>query len=703
MGCSNSSNSISHMLESFFSPKSVAVVGVSEDPTKLGSLIFNNLINANFSGKLYPINTRVGGTLLYNHTSYKNIKEIKEPIDLVIIVVAAKFCSGIVDDCIVNGTKNISIIAAGFSEIGNNKLEIEIGEKCKKNKINLLGPNCLGHISTFTNLNASFSDGYPEKGNVAFISQSGAFCCAMLDWAEKKKIGFSHFISIGNKADLSEDKLLSYLKDDKNTKFFAFYLENLKNGKEFLKVLNEVSKKKPCVILEPGKSQKAIQASLSHTGSLAPNYKTLEIALRNAGAIQAADTRQLFGLIEILVYSHQLQFDGSICILTNGGGVGVLSSDLCEDNGLNMVKPSEGVKEKLKKVLPAMSSFNNPIDVLGDAKADRYENALRILCESGEYKNILVLLTPQLGTDAKGTAESIVKIYSKFQKINIFTSFIGGNRVQLGVDILKSHHIINFDYPTDGLKLIGLLHKQLHKSTNIVELKNTEAPKEIKNKIQKLKEEGLLSLPQDVVNMIMNHYKIDYPKSENFTDKEKALEFCNKIFPAPVVMKLSSPDALHKTEMKGIYLSIKDEEKFNEAWDNLNKAISQNKLKNASVLIQEMIVKSSEAIIGINTDANFGKVMIFGTGGIYTEVIGDISVKILPTNNFEEMVKETKIGKILNGVRGEEPKAVKKVIEALNKVQKIVFDFPEIKSIDINPILVTKDRAAVVDFKIILK
>ena len=357
----------------------------------------------------------------------------------------------------------------------------------------------------------------------------------------------------------------------------------------------------------------------------------------------------------------------------------------------------------MKKVLPAMSSFNNPIDVLGDAKADRYENALRILCESGEYKNILVLLTPQLGTDAKGTAESIVKLYSEFPGINIFTSFIGGNKVQTGVDILKSHHIINFDFPTDGLKLIGLLHKQLNKSTSIVELKSTEVPQEIKNKILKLKEEGLLSLPQDVVNMIMDNYKIDYPKSGNYTDKNKALEFCKTIFPSGVAMKLSSPDALHKTEMKGIHLFIKDEKKFNEDWDDLNEIITKNNLKNASILVQEMITKSSEAIIGVNTDANFGKVMIFGTGGIYTEVMDDVSVRILPTDNFEEMLKETKIGKILNGVRGEEPKAVNKVIEVLNKVQRIAFDFPEISSIDINPILVTKDRAVVVDFKILLK
>ena len=691
------------MLESFFNPKSVAVVGVSADPKKLGSLIFNNLINAKFSGKLYPINTRVGGQELYGHTSFKNVREIKEPLDLAIFVVAAKFCSSVVDDCIANGTKNISIIAAGFSEIGNNALENEIAEKCQKNNINLLGPNCLGHISTFSNLNASFADGYPSKGNVAFISQSGAYCCAMLDWAEKKKIGFSHFISIGNKASLGEEKLLSVLKDDVNTKFFTFYLENLKNGKEFLKTLNEVTKTKPCIILEPGKSQKAKDASLSHTGSLAPNYKILEMALKNSGAIQARNTRELFGLIETLVYSHHHQFEGSVVILTNGGGVGVLSSDLCEDNGLTMEKPNEATIEKLKKILPPMSSFNNPVDVLGDAKADRYENSLRILCESGQYKNIIVLLTPQLGTDAKGTAEAIVKLYSEFPKINIFTSFIGGNRVQVGIDILKANNIINFDFPADCIQLLGLLHKQMKKTEKIVEIKSGEISKEIKNRIIQFKKDGLLSLPQDTVNMIMDYYKIDHPKSGNYTDKEKALSFCKSIFPSPVVMKLSSPDALHKTEMKGIFLDIKDEKQFNSAWDNLNESIKNNKLLNASVLIQEMIFKSTEAIIGLDTDKNFGKIMVFGTGGIYTEVMEDISVRILPTHDFEGMINETKIGKILKGVRGEEPKALKEVIDTLNIVQQIAFDLPEINSIDINPILITNKRAVVADFKILLK
>ena len=691
------------MLDSFFNPKSVAVVGVSADPKKLGSLIFNNLQSAKYTGKLYPINTRVGGQNLYGHHSFKKVREITEPLDLVIVVVAAKFCSSVVDDCIANGTKNISIIAAGFSEIGNNALENEIAEKCKKNNINLLGPNCLGHISTYTNLNASFADGYPGKGTVAFISQSGAYCCAMLDWAEKKKIGFSHFISIGNKSDLAEDKLLSVLKDDVNTKFFTFYLENLKNGKEFLKVLNEVTKTKPCIILEPGKSQKAKAASLSHTGGLAPNYKILENAFKTAGVIQAKNTRELFGLIETLVYSHHHQFEGNVAILTNGGGVGVLSSDLCEDNGLILEKPSEATFEKLKKVLPPMSSLNNPIDVLGDAKADRYENSLRILCESGEYKNIIVLLTPQLGTDSKGTAESIVKLYSEFPNINIFTSFIGGNRVQVGIDILKANNIINFDFPTDGIKILGLLHQQMNKTEKIAEIKSGEISQDIKDKIIKCKEEGLASLPQDIVNMIMDYYKIDHPKHGNFTDKERALEFCKSLFPSPVVMKLSSPDALHKTEMKGIFLDIKDETQFNHSWDNLYESINKYNLTNASILIQEMIFKSSEAIIGFNTDNNFGKIIVFGTGGIYTEVMEDISLRILPTNEFEKMIDETKIGKILKGVRGEEPKAIQKVVDTLNKVQQIAFDLPEINAIDINPLLITKERAVVADFKIILK
>ncbi len=691
-------------LDSFFNPQSVAVVGVSNDPKKLGAVVFNNLIDAGFQGRLYAVNPKCAGTQLYGKDCFASLRDLPEAVDLAVIVVPAKFTMPVIDDAVANKAKNISIITAGFGEVGNHELEDGIALKCAENGINLLGPNCLGHISTFDKLNASFADGFPAQGNVAFISQSGAYCSALMDWAREKGIGFSHFISIGNKALLAEDQLLDALKNDKNTTAFIFYLESLKHGKAFLRVLKEVSKTKPVVIMEPGKSQKAQAASLSHTGSLAPNYRVLEIALKGSGAVQAYTTRELFGLLEILQYTHHHEFDGSVAILTNAGGVGVLSSDLCEDNGLDLARPSDKTIEALKAALPAEASFGNPIDVIGDARADRYEAALKILCESGEYKNILVLLTPQMVTDATGTAEAIVRIAPQYKNVNIFAVFVGGVRVREGRDILEKAHILNYEYPIDIIRSLGLLKAQMaYRGVKDVTVETKPVPAEIKAAVQKAKDEKLASLPQSTVNMIMDHYKIDYPKSGNYTDKTAALDFCRKIFPAPVVLKLSAPDALHKTEMKGIYLNVCDEASFNEAWDGLNGSIAKFNLKGASVLIQEMIVKATETIIGVNSDKNFGRIMVFGTGGIYTEVMKDTTLRILPAEDFDAMIKETKVGTILNGVRGEEPKAVGALADTLKKIQQVVLEIPEITSIDGNPVLVTKDRAVVVDFKMLLK
>ncbi len=691
-------------LETFFNPSSVAVVGVSADPTKLGAVVFNNIIDAGFKDPLFAINPKAAGTELYGKPCYASLRDLPQSVDLVVVLVPARFTISVVDDAIASKSKNISIITAGFGEVGNHELEDGIAQKCLENGINLLGPNCLGHISTFNNLNASFADGFPDKGNVAFISQSGAYCSAILDWAREKGIGFSHFISIGNKADLSEDTLLKAIKNDPHTTAFVFYLEGIKNGKNFLKTLKEVSKTKPCVILEPGKSSKAQAASLSHTGSLAPNYRVLEIALQGSGAIQAYTTREMFGLLEILQHCHHKEFDGSLAVLTNAGGVGVLTSDLCEAAGLDLAKPSDATIETLKANLSPEASLGNPIDVVGDARADRYETALKILCDSKEYKNILVLLTPQMVTEAKETAEVIAKIVPLYPNINIFACFVGGRKVKEGRVILDAHKILNYEYPTDIVRLLGMLKAQM-KFRGIEEIiVNTNTiPEEIQSAINAAKSENLASLPQKTVNMIMDHYDIDYPKSGNYTDKVTALNFCKTIFPNPVVLKLSAPDALHKTEMKGIYLNIQDEVSFNEAWNGLMASIQKFQLREASVLIQEMITNATETIIGVNSDKTFGRVMVFGTGGIYTEVLKDTTLRILPTNDFDEMIKETKIGVILNGVRGKEAKAVGALANTLKKVQQLVLEIPQIKSIDGNPVLVTKDRAVVVDFKMLLK
>ena len=691
-------------LDSFFNPKSIAVVGVSADPTKLGAVVFNNIISADYEGHLYGVNPKLDGQELCGKPCYASVDKLPEAMDLVVILVPARFTEATVDQCIANGTKNISIITAGFAEVGEKELEKRIAQKCMDNGINLLGPNCLGHIATFNKVNASFADGFPGKGNVAFISQSGAYCSAIMDWAAGKGIGFSHFISIGNKAAMGEDTLLAALKDDPDTSAFVFYLESLKNGKEFLKVLKEVSDTKPCVIMEPGKSQKAQAASLSHTGSLAPNYRVLEIALQGAGAIQAYNDRELFGLLEILQYCNHNEFDGQLAVLTNAGGVGVLTSDLCEEAGLDLARPSEETIGKLRAVLTPEASLGNPIDVVGDAKADRYESALRVLCESGEYKNILVLLTPQRVTDCTGTAEAVAKIAPEYPNVNIYCSWVGGARVQEGRDILDAKHILNYEYPADVVRLLGLLKAQMaYRGKKLATVTTGELPADLKKQVTDAKEAGLASLPQVTVNALMAHYGIDFPKSGNFTDKAEALAFCKTIFPNAVVLKLSAPDALHKTEMKGIYLNVNDEASFEEAWSGLWGSIEKFQLKGASVLIQEMITKATETIIGVNSDKNFGRVMVFGTGGIYTEVMRDTTMRILPSEDFDAMIKETKVGKILNGVRGEAPKAVGPLAETLKKVQQLVLEVPEITAIDGNPVLVTADRAVVVDFKMLLK
>lgn len=689
-------------LETFFRPATIAVVGVSADPTKLGAVVFNNVIDAGFTGELYAINPKAAGQQLYGRPCYASLRDLPKPADLVVILVPARFTDPVIDDAIANGAKNISIITAGFGEVGNHELEDSIAKKCLDNGINLLGPNCLGHISTFDCVNASFADGFPDKGNVAFISQSGAYCSAILDWAREKGIGFSHFISIGNKADLSEDSLLNAIEQDPNTTAFVFYLEGIKNGQKFLKALKQVSKTKPCVILEPGKSQKAQAASLSHTGSLAPNYRVLEIALQSSGAIQAYTTREMFGLLEILQYAHHKEFDGTIGVLTNAGGVGVLTSDLCEAAHLDMARPSDKTIEALRAVLTPEAAVGNPIDVVGDARADRYENALRVLCESKEYKNILVLLTPQMVTDAKGTAEAIVKLYPQYPDINIFCSFVGGAKVKEGRAILDQHKILNYEYPTDIVRLLGMLKAQMKfRGVKEATVSLGTVPAPITDAIAQAKADGLASLPQVTVNAIMDHYGIDYPKCGNFTHKADGLAFAKAHY--PVVLKLSAPDALHKTEMKGIYLNIDSDDKFNAAFDGLMATIEKFQLKNASVLIQEMITKATETIIGVNSDKTFGRVMVFGTGGIYTEVMKDTTLRILPADDFDAMIKETKVGTILNGVRGEEPKAVAPLADTLRKVQQLVLELPDIKSIDANPALITKDRAVVVDFKMLLK
>ena len=690
-------------LKSFFVPNSLAVVGVSENLDKLGSVIFKNIIDADFKGVLYGVNPKLSGQTLLNKPCLGSLNNVAEALDMVVIVVPGKYAEGVVDDCVSNGTKNIIIISAGFGEVGEVELEKRIAQKCFENGINLLGPNCLGAIIPSAHLNASFADGFPKLGKICFASQSGAFCTAMLDWATQKNIGFSHLISLGNKAGISEVDLLEHLADDPEVEIFAFYLESLAQGEKFLELIKRVAPHKPVIILEPGRSVKAAAASSSHTGSLAPNYKILEMAYEQAGAIQAFSMRAMFGLIEVLTHCQGKNFGRNIAVLTNAGGVGVMATDAIEEHNLNLTSFTDRTIEKLDAVLPAEANTHNPVDIIGDAKADRYEAALKILVEDEKVDQILVLLTPQRTTEVKRTAEIVGKIAQTSHK-NIVASFVGGARSSEGIPVFEKFGVPHFEFPVDATRVLSLLanRTKLEHGTSPIMHLNFEPDHQIRAWLEEAKIKGWPSLPQNQVNYILEKYGFDFPHNCGFSDYDEALKCASEMFPGNVVLKISAPAALHKTDVQGVVLNVNNPDKFRSAWDALTNSIEIAGYQDAHIQVQEQIPQGTEVIMGLTRDPNFGPVMLFGTGGIYTEVYKDTTVRVLPTHDFPQMIAETKIGEILHGVRGEKPKAVEPLIEVMQKLQRLVLDYPDITSIDINPVMVTETRAVCVDFKILV-
>ena len=701
-------------LTSFFHPKSIAVVGVSETAEKVGTITFQNIIESGYKGKLFAVNPSHGGEKLYGHDCFEKVSDIPGSLDLVVIVIPAKFVSGVIDDSVQNKSKNVVVISAGFSEVGNTDQEKEIAEKCRKAGINLLGPNCLGVIFPYANLNASFADGFPDKGNIAFLSQSGAFCTAILDWAQQKGIGFSHFISLGNKADLSEVELLAALAKDSKAEIIALYLESLRDGRKLLDQIRQVVGNKPIVILEPGKSEKASESALSHTGSMAPNYRVLQSAFRNSGAVQVQSMREMFGILELLSFAPKKRHGNKVAVLTNAGGVGVITTDLIDGSGLELVELAPETISKLKKVLPDEAALHNPVDIIGDARADRYEVALKILLEVPEIDQILVLLTPQRTTEISETAAVIQKYFHKTDKC-LIASFVGGKRTAEGEKILEAAKIPVFDFPSDAVQVMGLLAKRKR------EVKSGKCrgnplwlPRE-ESKGGNQETEGLkicddagkqclassCLLSAEKMKTIIEVYEFDVPKSDVFESESVADKFAKQFFPKSVVMKITSPGAIHKTEMKGVFLNINSSGKFQHAWDSLEKSIRFYELKQARIQVQEQIDGGVQVIVGVKTDPTFGKVLLFGTGGIYTEIFADNAVRIVPVGDLDNFINETKIARILRGARGKEMD-INGLKEVLEKVQRLVLDFPEIDAVDINPVIVTEERAVCVDFKLLL-
>jgi len=697
------------METSILSPKSIAVVGVSQDSEKIGSVILKNLISGGYNGKIYPVNPKYEE--LQGRKAYPDVLSIPEDVEMVCIVIPHQFVEDVVDQCVTKKVKSVVIISAGFAEVGEQGRELEERIKTKLNTegIRLIGPNCLGFINNKAKINLTFARENPGDGKIAFISQSGAFCTAILDMACEKDLGFSHVISLGNKADIDENELMELFVSDNSIKAIALYLEEFSDGKEFVTLSQKA--KKPVLIIAPGSSEKAQEAISSHTGALASSFDTTIAAVKKGNMIFTENSDELFKLMQLI--DLEIMPKGKrVGIVTNAGGPGIIAVDKIEKEDLEVAEIGEKTTQKLLKFLPAEASISNPVDILGDAKSDRYELAINELVNEVNVDSILVILTPQLITEIEATANAIAEIIKKSSK-PIFSCFIGGKDIKSGIRILEEGNAPWFNDIQEAVRLMSKLiefekNKEL---TKIVDSDDYFKKPKYKKEVQEhFSKEKNVVIPDELGIKLLEEFKIDTPKQQVVSSLEQGVEFASTIF--PVAIKASSEDFAHKTDFKALYLDIRTITEFEEKYQELKETVTKTTGNVApKILVQEMIEGKLEFFVGANREGNidiyeedgkgFGHLLAIGQGGIYTEVYEDIRHILVPESaeKIDAILSKTKVSKIIEGYRGKPPLAKEKLVEGIMSIQELLVSYPEIVSMDINPIMITEERAVVVDAK----
>ncbi|MFA5932804.1 MAG: acetate--CoA ligase family protein [Microgenomates group bacterium] len=710
-------------LSALFSPKSICVIGASDDLKKIGAILLQNIIGSKFTGQIYPINP--SSEMIQGLKCYKNVTDIPEVPDLAIIAIPAAKNLEVLTEIGEKGIKNVLTIAAGFREEGHEglKLENDLIGIAKKYRINLLGPNCLGFINNFCPINATFGELVNTTGNSRFISQSGAIAASLFDWFKTTGIGFSEFITLGNKADLSENDILEYFETletspEQSKKIeglssnhpIGMYLESISDGPKFLEITKKISKTNPIYILKPGKTEAAASAMQSHTGAIAGADNVLEEVLKEAHIIRADTLEDFFDLSRAFSFEN-LPLGPKVAIITNAGGPGVLATDTISEAGLELVEFSDETKEKLAGVLPKSSNIHNPIDVLGDALSDRFSNAIEIVLQTSNADVLIVILTPQIMTQPKETAEAIGNLSKKYQK-PIFCSFIGGGMLTEGKRVLNEYLVPSFRYPERAVAVVGDMwrFKKWQSEQEVVSINQTEPQinlSQIKEIIQKGVAENLPALSNDKANQISVLSNIPTPPSQIVSTPEDTASFATQNG-YPVVLKVSSPNLLHKKDIQGVITNIQNKEEVSIAMENLKRNIlklDENIQNTTQIQIQKQINNGIEVIVGIKHDPTFGPILLFGSGGTYAELIADHNLSLLPIDlkKAKQIVEGSKISVILKGYRGEDPYNLDKLFEIIVQLCRLVESVSDISEMEINPLIVTHEGTWAVDTKVLLK
>jgi acetyl coenzyme A synthetase (ADP forming)-like protein len=698
-------------LEAFFEPKAVAVIGASTNPEKLGHAVLDNLVNGGYYNddrEVYPINP--GADSILGLKAYPSVTDVEGSIDLAVIVIPYPYVPDALRTCGEKGIPAVIVISAGFREAGMEGLEREreLIEIARQYGIRLIGPNCLGVIDTFTPMNASFSADMPPRGPMGFMSQSGALGTAILDWAQAGRLGLSKFVSLGNKADVDEIDLLRVWKDDETSRVLLCYIEGLSDGQEFIRVAREVTRRKPIVALKSGVTQAGSRAVSSHTGSLAGSEQAYRAAFQQSGVIRAQSLQDLFDYAIAFGYLPHLRGD-RIAIVTNAGGPGILATDAIERSGLQLARFESGVIRALEEFLPDAASAANPVDVLGDARADRYRFALEEVVKDPNVDGVLVILTPQAMTEIVETAEVIAEIAGDVD-LPVLACFMGEARVEAGTKVLEKHNVPNFSFPERAAMVFeGLSHFRANMEKPLPTYETYDVDKQTVTRIiDDILAEGRVSIGDAEARSILTAYGLDIPASELAETADEAVEYATKMG-YPVVLKIASPDILHKTDVGGVKVGLENATDVRDAFDLITYR-TQRYLPEARIwgcLVQKMVPEGLEVLIGMNRDPQFGPLVTFGLGGIYVETLKDVSFRVAPFSRTEarEMIAEIRASALLEGVRGEPPVDREALVDALLRIGQLVQDFPMIAELDINPFIVYEEGQGgiAIDMRLILE
>ncbi|NLI73339.1 MAG: CoA-binding protein [Euryarchaeota archaeon] len=678
-------------MRELFEARSIAVIGASSRPGKVGHIILRNMITSNYSGDLYPINPNADEIL--GLKAYPDILAIPGPVEMAVIAVPNTAVPGVIDQAGKKGVKVAVIISAGFRETGPKGAELEnlVGEIASKYGIRILGPNCLGIISTRNNINATFTNNFPLEGNVAVMSQSGAMGTILLDWAKGTKIGFSQFISVGNKLDIDESDLLEYLRDDDDTKVIGMYVEGMRRGKKFIEQATATSRCKPIIALKSGRTTTGAKAASSHTGALSGSDNVYSAAMSESSVLRVKTLDEFFDLLQAFA-NMPLPRGDRVAIVTNAGGLGVMAADACSDYGLTMTSFSKETVDKMREGLPEEASLYNPVDVIGDADAPRFELALRSVLNDPGVDCVLAMVAP---TDLLDVTElaNMLATYAGKTDMPLVAAWVGGAGMSTGSAVLKEAGIPNYESPDRAVRALAAMawYQEMKNISDYGTAPLIERDLyKVKKVLEMVESEDRNTLSETEGKEILQAYGIRVPLTGLAHSADNAAELASQIG-FPVVLKISSPDIAHKTDVGGVVVNLKDEEQVRREYETMMARI-RSTLPDVRIdgITVENMFSGREVIIGMVRDEQFGPVITFGLGGIFVEILRDVSHAIAPLSEYrvDKMIRSIRAYPILAGARGRKRADVSALKDTLFRVAQIAIDFPQIIEFEINPVMV---------------